>query len=170
MTGHNRDTTAPACERPLRHAPHQRLAIKGRQQLVWATHAARFSRSQDDRMHARRPRRRLARLRPGRNLHQQAAYAHAGNVAVRHVDAGDQPVQHPVEAVILRDCAHSPARPAPACRLFADNDQIARIDRHADAHNASACLLQSQQGSRRPGRSSPTRRTRGRCRCQPAAF
>ena len=43
-----------------------------------------------------------ARLRPRHDFHQQAADAHAGDVLARHRQAGEQPHQHPVEAVFLR--------------------------------------------------------------------
>ena len=52
----------------------------------------------------------FARLRPRHDFHQQSAGAHAPDVGRRHRHAGQQPLQHPVEAILLRASARSPAR------------------------------------------------------------
>ena len=110
-----------------------------------------------------------ARLRPRDDLHQQPADAHAGDVGARHRQAGEQPHQHPVEAVFLgraraaRRAEHrtrrAPARSASGCR-----------DRPA-CRNAR-CVRRPPRpppGSRRAGRRWRRRRTPPPARRRPSA-
>ena len=88
------------------------------EELVRAAHAGRAAGGEHDGGDVRplSGARLVARLRPRDDLHQQAADAHAGDGLARHRQAGEKPHQHPVEAVLLRASARSPARRAPAGR------------------------------------------------------
>ena len=64
----------------------------------------------------RRLHRLVARLRPGDDLHQQAADAHAGDVLARHRQAGEQAASAPSRSRSPSGCARSRARRAPDVR------------------------------------------------------
>ena len=116
------------------------------------------------RARVRRHRGLRARLRPGDDLHQQAAHAHPGDGLARHRKPGEQPHQHPVEAVLLgRARAARRAEQRPAAGV-GDQQQIAGIDRHAEMLDASRRSPRPRPGSRRAGRRWRRRRTPGRAR------
>ena len=77
-------------------------------------------------------------MRPRRDFRQQAADAHARNVARRNADARNQTVENPVEPIEFR-AARATGR---AEHRFAveppQHQQIARIDRHADTLDVTA--------------------------------
>ena len=80
----------------------------------------------------------VARLRPGDDLHEQAADAHAGDVLARHRQPGEEPHQHPVEAVLLRAAGAAGRAEHRVSGRRADHQQIAGIDRHAEMLDAAA--------------------------------
>ena len=123
----------------LGHAPHQRLAIEAGKQLVGSAHARRAACRQKHRMDRQTIRPPcLSRLRSAGNLHQQAAYPHAGDVAAGHVKAGQQPVEHPIEAVLLwaAGAARSADDILPA--NLAKHHEVTGIDRHTGPHHFAA--------------------------------
>ena len=58
----------------------------------------------------------------------------------RHVEAGDQPVEHPVEAVLLGAARTARRADHRLAAERAEHDQIAGIDRHAGADDLAAGL------------------------------
>src|SRR5690606_16348293 len=80
----------------------------------------------------------LARLRPRRYFHQQAADAHAGYVFPRDWNPGEQPVQHPVEAVQLRAACAAWSAQYRLSLPLAEDEEIARIDRHSRTKDRTA--------------------------------
>ena len=92
------------------------LPPKSARSLFGPAHAARLAGREHDRGDPRaRPRGAAsARLRPRHDLHQQSADAHAGDVvAASPSSPASSRVQDPVEPVLLRASARSPARRAP---------------------------------------------------------
>ena len=102
-----RRCAAPAaCRRTAPSACSARpCGSSGRRRARWHRRARR-----------RAPRTHLARLRPRRDLHQQAADAHAGDVGVGDVDARRSAGRAPSRSRSPWGCARSPARRSPACR------------------------------------------------------
>ena len=83
----------------------------------------------------------FARLRPRHDLHQKPADAEAGEVVGGDVEAGKQPTEHPVEAVLL--WAPRAARRADdsVAGEAAEDEEIAGIDRHAEMDDLAASRL-----------------------------
>ena len=84
----------------------------------------------------------VARLRPGDDFHEQAADAHAGNVLARDREPGEEPHQHPIEAVLLRAAGAAGRAEHRVPGRRADQKQIAGIDRHAEMLDAAADRLE----------------------------
>ena len=140
MAGHDDHRRGARGERLLGGDAHQRLAADLGEQLVDRAHAGRAAGGEHDRGDAAALLRlRLgARLRPRHDLHQQAADAHAGDVLARHRQAGEQPHQHPVEAVFLRRARAARRAEHRLAAQPADQHQIAGIDRHAEMLDLAA--------------------------------
>ncbi len=61
-----------------------------------------------------------------------------GDIGIGDVDAGHQPVEHPVEAVLLGTARAARRAQHRLALQFADHDQIAGIDRHAGPQDTAA--------------------------------
>ena len=108
MTGLARD--ASACSTAMRTSG---LPSTSRQQLVGAAHAGGASGGEDDRGDTPCACDRLvARLRPGDDLHQQPADAHAGDVLARRPECRRAGASAPNRSRYPSGCARSPARRA----------------------------------------------------------
>ena len=83
----------------------------------------------------------VARLRPGHDLHQQAADAHAGDGLARDLKTGEQPHENPIEPVLLRRARAARRAEHRAAARGGDQEQIAGIDRHAEMLDATADRL-----------------------------
>ena len=90
MAGDHDHRPRPRAERLLDDDAHQRPAGDLRQQLVRPAHAARTAGAEHDGgdVAALFGHRFLARLRPGDDLHEQAADAEPGDVLARHRQTG----------------------------------------------------------------------------------
>ena len=143
MAGDHDHRPRPRSERRLDDDAKERPAANLGQKLVRPSHAARAAGGEHQRRDVAGGMHRLfARLRPRDDLHEQAADPHAGNVLARHRQAGEQAHQHPVEAVLLgRAGAAGRAKHRMPLRR-PDQQQIARIDRHAEMLDAAANRLQ----------------------------
>ncbi|MGY4334208.1 hypothetical protein ACVWWG_008625 [Bradyrhizobium sp. LB7.2] len=120
--------------------PHQLPAVELGEQLVRSAHAGRASRREHDgRDIAVAFDLRLdARLRASHDLHQKAADAHAHQLGTRHLDAGEEPHQHPIKTVLDR---RTRAAGRPQHRHAAgtgDQQQVAGIDWHAEMLDLAA--------------------------------
>ncbi len=80
----------------------------------------------------------LARQRPGVDLLQQAADAHAHDLGAAHRQAGEQPGQHEVDAVQLRAAGAAGQHQGRPRADAAEADQVAGIDRHAEMQDLAA--------------------------------
>src|SRR5437763_4388314 len=80
-----------------------------------------------------------ARLRPRHDLHQQSAGAEATNVLGADGNVGEQAVEHPVEAVLLRRARAARRTEHRLARArLAEQQEIAGIDGHAELLDRAA--------------------------------
>ena len=140
MPGDDDHRPRPRGEHRVDHDADQRLAADLGQQFVRPAHAARAAGGEHDGGDgAAFFRHRLgARLRPGDDLHQQAADAEAGDVLARHRQAGEEPHQHPVKTVLLGAARAARRAEHRAAVGVADHQQITGIDRHAEMLDMAA--------------------------------
>ena len=148
---HDDDGARLRGEHRIRHAGHHRFPVDRGQHLVDALHAARTARRKDDGGDAgfRTPPSIPgfaagggARLRARGDLAQQPARAHRGEILAGHIEPGEQPLQHPVDAVELgRTRAAGKADHADPAAVRAQQQKIAGIDGHAEVLDTSAGAL-----------------------------
>ena len=85
-----------------------------------------------------------ARQRTARDLHQEATHAPACHLGPIEWMAGEDPVQHPVEAVFLGRTGAA-GRPDDRHAIdMAEHEQIARINRQADLGDLATCQSDGQ--------------------------
>ena len=117
------------------------LARHLRQQLVRTAHAARPAGGHDDGRHARRTGnggRFVARLRAGDDFLQQPASAHAHDVGAPDRQVGDEPAQHPIQAIDFGRAGAARQPQDGAVAEAAQQQQIAGVDRHAEMDDLPA--------------------------------
>ena len=78
--------------------------------------------------------------RPARNLHQEAARPHAHDVRCGDIDAGEDALQHPVEAVELERAGAAGEPQHPRFAEAGQEQEIAGVHRHAEVVDGSARL------------------------------
>ena len=146
MSGHHGHAGYFGGQHVLGYDPQHRLAAEFGQQLVGTAHPGRAPGRKNDRGDiAIAFRAWLARLRPGHDLHQQSADAHAGEIRARHLEAREQAHQHPVKPVLHRRARAAGRAQHRHASGIADQQQIAGIDRHAEMLDLAADLFERRR-------------------------
>ena len=125
----------------LRDVPHEGLAPEERQHFRLAAEPRALPGGEHDggdAAHLVLARAAGPRLGPRDDLHQEAADAERHDVVPRDRHIGEEPLQDPVEAVLLRRARAARRADDRFAAERTDEEQVARIDRHAEMLDAAA--------------------------------